>query len=124
MDNMKTLAYGEIVEITGLRRPYQVVLDQRGYRASRGLPFTEEAAKEEFQRGGRSVGFVSIDGVQKPVDHTLLLGEEVLVNGVVYTVAAPGVGDNDSASLILAKSVIKQPKPRTKAPKTRKAHQE
>jgi hypothetical protein len=99
---VKTLAYGQIVEISGLRCPYQLILDQKGYRASRGLPFADEYAKDELRRGGRSVGFVEIDEVQKPVDHTLLLGELVQVNGVVYTVTAPGVGDGDSASLILA----------------------
>jgi len=121
---MKTLSYGEIVEIRGLRRPYQLVLDQRGYRASKGLPFSAECANEELRRGGRSVGFAAIDGVQKPADHTLFLGEQVQVNGVAYTVTAPGVGDSDNASLILAKFAVKQPKPRPNTPKTRTAHQE
>ena len=52
---MKTLSYGETVRIKGLRRPYQLVLDQKGYMASRGLPFNDETAKEEMRRGGRSV---------------------------------------------------------------------
>lgn len=105
---MKTLSYGDTVEIKGLRRPCQVVLDQKGYRASRGLPFTAESAKYELRRGGRSVGFVAIDEVQKPVDATLFLGELVQVNDVVYTVTAPGMGDGDSARLVLATPVIKE----------------
>src|SRR5664279_3482792 len=96
---MKTLSYRDTVEIEGLRRPYQLVLDQKGYRASRGLPFTDATAKEELRRGGRSVGFIAIDDAQKPVDDTLSLGELVQVNGVVYTVTAPGMGDGDSARL-------------------------
>lgn len=99
---MKTLSYGETLEIKGLRHPYQLMLDQKGYRASRGLPFTDATAKEELRRGGRSVGFIAIDDAQKPVDHTLFLGELVEVNGMAYTVTAPGMGDGDSASLILA----------------------
>jgi hypothetical protein len=100
--SMKTLSYGDTVEIEGLRRPYQSVLDQKGYWASRGLLFTDEIAKEELRRGGRSVGFIEIVGVHKPVNYTLSLGEMVQVNGVVYTVTAPGVGDGESARLILA----------------------
>ena len=99
---MKTLSYGDTVEIEGLRRPYQSVLDQKGYRASRGLLFTDDIAKEELRRGGRSVGFIAIVGVHKPVNYTLSLGELVQVNGVVYTVTVPGLGDGESARLILA----------------------
>ena len=99
---MKTLLYGEIIEIKGLRRPYQLVMDQKGYRASRGLPFTDKTAREELRRGGRSVGFIAIVGVHQAVNHTLSLGELVQVSGVVYTVTAPGMGDGDSASLVLA----------------------
>jgi hypothetical protein len=84
------------------------VLDQKGYRTSRGLPFTDEDAKEEMRRGGRSVGFIAIDSVQNPVDHTLRLGERVQVNGVEYTVTAPGLGDGDSATLIAAIPAISQ----------------
>ena len=118
---MVTLSYGEMVEIGGLRCPYQLVLDQKGYRASRGLPFTDKTAKEELRRGGRSVGFIAIDDVPKTVHHTLFLGELVQVNGVVYTVTAPGFGDGGSASLIVAKSVIKQPKPQTNTTRTQNA---
>ena len=64
------------------------------------MPFTDATAKEELRRGGRSVGFIAIDDAQKPVDDTLSLGELVQVNGVVYTVTAPGMGDGDSARLI------------------------
>jgi hypothetical protein len=109
---MKTLSYGETVSINGLRRPCQLVLDQKGYRASRGLPFTDEMAQEELRRGGRSVGFIAIDDVQKPVDHTLFLGELVQVSGVVYTVSAPGVGDGESANLVLGLPVVKKRKQR------------
>jgi hypothetical protein len=109
---MKTLSYGETVSIKGLRRPYHLVLDQKGYRASRGLPFTDEMAQEELRRGGRSVGFIAIDDVQKPVDHTLFLGELVQVSGVVYTVSAPGVGDGESANLVLGLPVVKKRKQR------------
>ena len=105
---MKTLSYGETVRIKGLRRAYQLVLDQKGYMASRGLPFTDETAKEELRRGGRSVGFIAIDSVPNPVDHTLRLGERVTVNGVVYVVTAPGFGDGDSATLILAIPATRQ----------------
>jgi hypothetical protein len=118
---METLSYGETLEIKGLHHPYQLVLDQKGYRASRGLPFTDETAKEELCRGGRSVGFIAIDDVPKPVDHTLFLGELVQVNDMVYTVTAPGVGDGDSARLILATPVVNQGEPRTKTAETRKA---
>ena len=113
---MKTLSYGETVKIKGLRRPYQLVLDQKGYRTSRGLPFADETAKEEMRRGGRSVGFIAIDSLQNPVDHTLRLGERVRLNGVVYTVTSPGLGDGDSATLIAAISAIRQ-KARTKTQK-------
>jgi len=99
---MKTLSYGQTVRITGLRRPYQLVLDQKGYMESRRLPFTEETAKEEMRRGGRSVGFIAIDEAQKPVDHQLVVGEHVQVNGILYTVTAPGFDDRESAALILA----------------------
>ena len=71
-----------------------------GYRG--GLPFTDDIAKEELCRGGRSVGFIAIVGVHKPVNYTLSLGELVQVNGVVYTVTVPGLGDGESARLILA----------------------
>jgi hypothetical protein len=101
---MKTLSYGETLEIKGLRHPYQLMLDQKGYRASRGLPFTDETAREELRRGGRLVGFIAIDDAQKPVDDTLVVGELVQVNDAVYTVTAPGMGDGDSARLILATS--------------------
>jgi hypothetical protein len=72
---------------------------QRGISSIKGLPFSDETAQEELFRGGRSVGFIAIDAVQKPVDHKLAVGEEVEVNGVAYTVTAPGVHDGDSASL-------------------------
>ena len=101
---MKTLSYGDAVKIEGLRRPYQLVLDQKGYRASRGLPFTDKTAKEELRRGGRSVGFIAIFGAHKAVNHMVTLGEVVQVSGVVYTVTAPGVGDGENASLIPATS--------------------
>ena len=110
---MKTLSYGETVKIKGLRRPCQLVLDQKGYRTSKGLPFADETAKEEMRRGGRSVGFIAIDSVQNPVDHMLRLGERVQVNGVMYTVTAPGLGDGDSATLVVAIPAIRQ-KARTK----------
>lgn len=113
---MKTLSYGETVRIKGLRRPYQLVLDQKGYMASRGLPFNDETAKEEMRRGGRSVGFIAIDQVQNPVDHKLVVGERVQVNGVVYTVTAPGFGDGESATLTLAIPATKR-RPRTRTQK-------
>jgi hypothetical protein len=117
---MKTLSYGETVEIKGLPRPYQLVLDLKGYRASKGLPFSDETAKEEMRRGGRSVGFIAIDTIEKPVEHTLLVGERVRVLGVVYTVTAPGFGDGDTATLIRALPAIPATKQESRT-KTQKA---
>ncbi|MEO8596253.1 MAG: hypothetical protein ABI759_23245 [Candidatus Solibacter sp.] len=101
---MKMLGYGDTVEIEGLRHPYQLVLDQKGYWASRGLLFTDEITEAEMHRGGRSVGFIAIVGVHEAIKHTLSFGELVQVSGVVYTVSAPGVGDGESANLVLANS--------------------
>jgi hypothetical protein len=101
------------------------VLDQKGYRASRGLPFTDETAQEELCRGRRLVGFIPMEALQNPVDHKLVVGEQVEVNGVAYTVTAPGVGDGDSANLILAIAVTQQRQQRkllTKTTKTCKAN--